>query len=91
MHAFEDLALLEADLETHVAAELRESSRDVLGRLAAGRAVDDHHHVEVVLHDGLRDVEDVDLRLREIGAGLGEDADRVFSNNCNNGFFHLIS
>ena len=88
MHAFEDLALLEADLETHVAAELRESRRDVLGRLAAGRAVDDHHHVEVVLHDGLRDIEDVDLRLREIRAGLRQDADRVFSYNCYYGFLH---
>lgn len=90
MHLLEDLGALEADLEAHVAAEFGEPRRDVLGRFAAGRAVDDHHHVEVVLHDGLRDVEDVDLRVREIRAGLGENTDRVLADDCYDCFFHFL-
>ena len=82
MHLLEDLSALEADLEPEIASELRESRGDVLGRLAALCAIDDHHHVEVVLHDRLRDVEDVDLRLREVRAGLGKDADRVLADDC---------
>ena len=91
MHLLEDLGLLAADLEAHAAADLAEFGGNVLEGRAALREVNDHHHVEVVLNDGLRDVEDVDLRLREMRAGPGENADRVFSDNCYYRFLHMLS
>ena len=88
MHLLEDLGLLAADLEAHAAADLAEFGGDVLEWLAALRDIDDHHHVEVVLDNGLRDVEDVDLGLREMRAGLGKNAHGVFSDNCYYCFLH---
>ena len=81
VHLLEDLGLLAADLEAHLEADLAEFRRDVLEGTATFREIDDHHHVEVVLHDRLRDVEDVDLGLGEIGAGLCENAHRVLADD----------
>ena len=88
MHLLEDLGLLAADLEPHLEPQLAEFRRDVLERLAALREIDDHHHVEVVLDDRLGNVENVDLRLGEIRARLGQDPDRILADNSNNGLFH---
>ena len=89
MHLLEDLGLLAADLEAHAAADLAEFGGDVLEGRAALREVDDHHHVEIVLDDGLRDVEDVDLRLREMRAGLGEDAHGILAHYGYDCFLHF--
>lgn len=88
MHLVENLALLAADLEAHVHAELRQFGTDLLKALRALRPVNDHHHVEVILNDSLRDVEDVDVGLGEIGGRLGNDADGVLADNGDDNFFH---
>ena len=89
MHLLEDLGLLAADLEAHAAADLAEFGGNVLEGRAALREVDDHHHVEVVLDDGLRDVEDVDFRLREVRAGPGENAHGILAHYGYDCFFHF--
>ena len=35
--------------------------------------VNNHHHVEVLLYDGLRDIQDIDVLLCQIGTNSGDD------------------
>ena len=88
MHLLEDLALLAADLEAHLEPDFAKLGGDVLEALAALRKIDDHHHVEVALDHGLRDVQDVDLRRGKVRAGLRQDTHGIFSNDCYYGFLH---
>ena len=89
MHLLEDLALLAADLQTHFETELRKLHAELVKRLLALAVVDDHHHVEVFLNDGLGDVENVDVVLGEERACLGENADDVLADDGDDCFFHM--
>ena len=74
MHGFEDLFALALDDDTDVRAELLQAVRDLRkGQIRAVR-VDDHHHVEISLHDSLRDIQYVQSVISEICAYLCYDA-----------------
>lgn len=91
MHLLEDLRLLAADFETHVHAELGHFSANLLKGLLALRAVDNHHHVKVILHDRLGDVEDIDVRFSKIRGSLGNNADSVLTDDSDDDFIHGIA
>ena len=91
MHLLEDLRLLAADFETHVHAEFGHFSANLLKGLLALRAVDNHHHVKVILHDRLRDVEDIDVRFSKIRGSLGDNADSVLTDDGDDDFIHGIA
>ena len=88
MHLFENLALLAADLHAHAGAEAGELLAELVKRLFALARIGDHHHVEVSAGDGLGYVEDVDVALCEVRAGLGENADSILTDNGNDNLFH---
>ena len=88
VHLLEDLALLAADPHAHTGAELRELRAELVEGLLVLRRVDDHHHVEETAGDGLADVEDVDVFLGEVGAGLGENANGVLTDDGDDNLFH---
>ena len=52
--------------------------------------VDNHHHVEETLDDGLGNVKDIDLMVCHIGADLGDDADCVFADHGNDSSVHVF-
>lgn len=88
MHFFENLFSLAFYLDSDGVAEIVESGDyrlEIIGDMAR---VDYHHHVEITLYDGLRDVEDVDLLFRKIGAYLGYDAYGIFPDYCDNASVH---
>lgn len=91
MHLLEDLRLLAADFETHLHAEFGHFSANLLKGLLALRAVDNHHHVKVILHDRLRDVEDIDVRFSKIRGSLGDNADSVLTDDGDDDFIHGIA
>jgi hypothetical protein len=88
VHHFENFAFLAADFKTHFFADAGKIRGDGIEFLAALRAIGYHHHVEVVLDDGLRDVKDVDVALQEIGGDPCDDSDHVFAYDCYYDFFH---
>lgn len=77
MHHFEDVFVLECDIKFHVFGDFVELGLDffhVDGRVGD---VDGHGHDEVLGHDALADVDDVDVGF---GHGVGDardDADPV--------------
>ena len=88
MHLLENLALLAADLHAHAGSETGELGAELVEGLLVLRRVDDHHHVEETACDGLADVENVDMLLGEVGAGLCENADSILTNDGNDNLFH---
>ena len=90
MHLLEDLLALALHLHAHGASEFLEVVLGLLIMYAEGGHVYDHHHVEVAAHDGLADVEDVDVVLGQVGAYTGNDTLCVFAddgNDCLVSFF----
>ena len=88
VHLLENLALLAADAEAHLGAELRELRPKPVEGLPGRGAVHDHHHVEVVLHDSLADVQDVYVGLVEVHGRLCDDAHDVLANDCDYYLLH---
>ena len=88
MHLLENLALLAADAHAHAGSEAGELRAELVESFLVLRRVDDHHHVEETASDGLADVEDVDMFLGKVGAGLCENADSILTNDGNDNLFH---
>ena len=89
MHLIEYVFPLAFDLDSGILSEfcdLLDHSRIVDCHL---RRIDNHHHVEESLNDGLGDVENVDLIICHIGADLGDDADCVLADNGDDCSVHL--
>ena len=91
MHLLENFSLLAADFEPHLEPELRKFAAQLLERLLAAADIHNHHHVEIILDDSLRDVEDIDVVLGEIRASLGENPHGILADYGNDGFFHSPS
>ena len=51
--------------------------------------IDNHHHVEIFLNDGLRDVKNVDFVIGQIATNFGNDSNGVFANYCYNCFIYI--
>jgi hypothetical protein len=88
MHLLENFSLLATDLESELQPEPRELRTEFLKRLAAFADIDDHHHVEVFLDDSLGDIQDIDVILGEMGAGLCENTHSIPADDGYDGFFH---
>lgn len=90
MHLIEDVLQLALHLHACVDAQFAQFSRDSVKRLLALSHVNNHHHVEILLHDSLRNVEDVYLIVCQIGADLSNDTHRILAHNCNNCSCHIL-
>ena len=88
MHLLENFSLLTADLQPEIQPEPGKFGAKLLERFAATADIDNHHHVEIVLDDGLGYVKNVDVVLGEICAGLGKDTYSIFADDGYDGFFH---
>jgi hypothetical protein len=82
--------MLASDLHADLVAEGIEVLHHLAEWLGGPAGVDDHHHVEVALHDGLGDVLDIDLVVCKVGADLRDDPDGIFPDDCDDGLFHAL-
>ena len=89
VHHVEDFLTLAFYLNADALAELIEFIGNSFERCVHLAHVDNHHHVEILLHDGLGDIEDVDVFLCQIGANFGDDTFGILAYYCNNGFIHI--
>ena len=79
MHHLEDIFMLEGDVQVHVFAELGKLLVQFVhidGRLGN---IAGHRHYEVLFHNPLADIDDIDVGFGHDGADAGDDADLVFS------------
>ena len=90
MHLGEDLLALAADAHADVVAEILEVADHGAEVLVGFGVVDDHHHVEESVDDGLGDVEHVHVVLREVGADAGDDTDRILSDDSDDCLVHEV-
>ena len=90
MHLIEDVLQLALHLHACVDAQFAQFCRDSVKWLLALSHVNNHHHVEILLHDSLRNVEDVYLIVCQIGADLSNDTHRILAHNCNNCSCHIL-
>lgn len=88
MHLLEYFGLLTADMHTHIVAQLSHLLTYALKRLLAFRCIGDHHHIEVILHNRLRNVENVDFLFCKVSASFGENSNGILANDSNDYFFH---
>ena len=50
--------------------------------------INNHHHVEILLHDGLRDVKNVDIVVSKLSTHFSNDTLGVLAYYCNDGSVH---
>lgn len=90
VHLVEDVFELTFDNDTKIFSDRSKVRGNLIERFVALRKVDDHHHVEEILDDGLRDVEDVDVVIGKVCAYPCDDADSILADNGNNCSCHFI-
>ena len=88
VHLGEDFLTLAADAHTDVVAEVLKVADHRAEVLVRVGVVDNHHHVEVTVDDGLRDVEHVDVVLGQVGADSRDDADGVLTDDGDDCLVH---
>ena len=89
MHLGEDFLALALNGYADLLANLFQFGCYLIKRTGCVLHVRDHHHVKVILHDGLGDVQDIDLFSCQIGTYLCDDSYGVFSYNCDNYLAHM--
>ena len=90
MHSGEDAFTLSMYNHAHLQSDGGELVGYHLESLAAGGHVCDDYHVKVSADDGLRDVEDVDVRLRQICTDARDDADAILSDYGDDDIVHIM-
>ena len=88
VHLGEDFLTLAADAHADVVAEILKVADHRAEVLVRVGVVDNHHHVEVTVDDGLRDVEHVDVVLGQVGADSRDDADGVLTDDGDDCLVH---
>ena len=91
MHQIKDFFFLAADL--HADLFFTDPGKfvcDDAERFLGLCDIYDHHHIEISVYDGLGDIKDIDLVLRKICADACNDADGVFSYNCDDSSLHIF-
>ena len=81
VHLGEDFLTLAADAHADVVAEVLKVADHRAEVLVRVGVVDNHHHVEEAVDDGLGDVEHVDVVLGQVGADSRDDADGVLTDD----------
>jgi hypothetical protein len=84
VHHIENFLALAFDLHAHSLTNIGEFIGYFLESFLHLAHVYDHHHVEILLYDGLRDIQDVDTVLCQIGTYLGDDTNGILAHYCNN-------
>lgn len=77
MHGVEDVLVHDVDVETVLFAERAHAVDEIVERHGQLADVDDHDHGEILVEDGLGDVENVRAALRAARTDLGDDSDGV--------------
>ena len=88
VHHVEDFLTLAFYLNADALAELIEFIGNSFERCVHLTHVDNHHHVEILLHDSLRNVEDVYIVVCKISAHFSNDTLGVLAYYCNDGSVH---
>ena len=88
MHLRKYFLFLTEDPDADLLPDLRKTAGKLAVGLRGAGYVHDHHHVEEAVHDRLGNVQDIDLIVGEIGADAGDDADSIFSGDCDDCSFH---
>ena len=86
MHFIKNVLPLALYLDAYASSKARKVVHYRLKRLARRGDVDHHHHVKVALDNCLRDVEDVDVVVCQICADLGNYADSILADYCDDCF-----
>lgn len=90
VHHIENFLALAFDLHAHSLTNIGEFIGYFLESFLHLAHVYDHHHVEILLYDGLRDIQDVDTVLCQIGTYLGDDTNGILAHYCNNRSVHVF-
>ena len=85
VHGVEEFFVLHADVQREAFARLGEDFEHFFAALRAFGGVDEDDHGEVVVHQLLADVEDVDLVFGQEFGHVVNDADAVFADNGEDG------
>ena len=88
MHHVEDFLTLAFYLNTNALAKISEFVGNSLERCIHLTHVNNHHHVEVTVDDGLGNVEHVDVVLGQVGADSRDDADGVLTDDGDDCLVH---
>ena len=90
VHLVEDILQLTLHNDTDIFAYLCEFCGDICKLAFACCKVNNHHHIEEILDDGLRDVENIYLVICKIVAHFSNNANGVFSHYGDNGSCHIV-
>ena len=90
MHGLEDILPLHMDGQPHLLAGLLHPLGQLRDRNAALGNFGCHHHGKIALHDGLADIQNVDIKGGKLGADGGDDAHPVLADHGND-CFHFES
>jgi len=88
VHLIENLSALAFYLHAHALANLHQTAADGLESAVNLAHVNNHHHIEIPLHNSLRDVENVYFVLCQISANFCDNAHGVLAHHSNNSFIH---
>lgn len=88
VHAGENLFSLTVDGHADLLAYFCQLFRHIIKGLLGPGNIYDHHHIEILLQNGLSDIQNVYVILRQIIAGLCYDANSVLSDNSDDNFAH---
>ena len=88
MHLVENLFLLALDIDALRFANGGKAVAEFAEWDVAVVYINDHHHREEILKDGLIDVEDINIVFCEVSADSGDDAYCVFANYGDYGAVH---
>jgi hypothetical protein len=90
MHFIEDFLFL----TLHLYAFLLSDGIQALSEFIEGDCtilyINNHHHIEILLHYGLRDVEDIDLFVGQIGTYGSDDTHGILSDYGDNDSVHCF-
>ena len=81
--------MLHLDLYTDLLTNFFQFFGKYLKFFRSGICIHDHHHIKIILHDGLGNIQDIYIILCQIGTYFCNNSYGVFSNYSDNCFFHL--
>ena len=91
VHHIKNILALRLDNHSDFPAELFQLPADRSEFLRGLRRVHNHHHVEISGYDRLRDVQNINAVLREIGTHFRDDSNPVFADHRYNCSVHISS
>ena len=85
MHLVENSLKLTFDLYSGVGSDGFELIYKLVEGLLRLRQIDNHHHIEKILDNGLWNVKDVDAVVGQVSTYFGDDSDGVLSHHGDDG------